>query len=98
MTPVEFRTALFSEVDEQRRAMPQHPEAPLWPRVVVPLGLLHALKGGGNRPVYRWLTRTERPWFPRLPERTRRWRLLKTHHAWPQAFLAAPTGLGVIDP
>jgi hypothetical protein len=26
------------------------------PSEVVTLGLLHALKGGGNRPFYRWLT------------------------------------------
>jgi hypothetical protein len=51
---VEFITALFSEVDEQRHALPQHPAAHLWPREVVTLGLLHALKGGGNRPFSRW--------------------------------------------
>src|SRR5262249_29104871 len=61
------------------------------------LGLLHALKGVGNRPFYRWLTRDYRPLFPRLPERTRLFRLLKTHQDWTRAFLAAPTVLGVID-
>jgi len=35
--------------------------------------------------------------FPRLPERTRLFRLLKTHQDWTQVFLAAPTVLGVID-
>src|SRR5215475_12696557 len=35
--------------------------------------------------------------FPRLPERTRLFRLFKTHHNWTQVFLAAPTVLGVID-
>jgi len=35
--------------------------------------------------------------FPRLPERTRLFRLFTTHHDWTQAFLAAPTVLGVID-
>ena len=49
MTTVEFITALFYEVDEQLRAIPKHPEAHLWPSEVVTLGLLHALKGGGNR-------------------------------------------------
>src|SRR5262249_7409212 len=38
-----------------------------------------------------------RPLFPRLPERTRLFRLLKTHQDWTRAFLAAPTVLGVID-
>jgi hypothetical protein len=35
--------------------------------------------------------------FPRLPERTRLFRLCTTHQDWTQVFLAAPTGLGVID-
>jgi hypothetical protein len=97
MSTVDFITALFYEVDEQMRAIPKHPEARLWPSEVVTLGLLHALKGGGNRPFYRWLTRDYRPLFPQLPERTRLFRLLKTHQDWTQIFLAAPTVLGVID-
>jgi len=97
MRTVDFITALFYEVDEQLGAIPKHPEAHLWPSEVVTLGLLHALKGGGNRPFYRWLTRDYRPLFPRLPERTRLFRLLKTHQDWTQAFLVAPTVLGVID-
>jgi hypothetical protein len=59
-------TALFYEVDEQLRTIPKHPEAHLWPSEVVTLGLLHALKGVGNRPFYRWLTRDYRPLFPRV--------------------------------
>ena len=97
MTTVEFITALFYEVDEQLHAIPKHPEAHLWPSEVVTLGLLHALKGVGNRPFYRWLTRDYRALFPRLPERTRLFRLFKTHQDWTQVFLAAPTVLGVID-
>src|SRR6266446_6264466 len=94
---VECITALFSEVDEQLGALPTHPEAPLWPSEVVPVGLLPARKGVGNRPLYRWLTRDSRPLCPRLPERTRLLRLLTTHQDGTQAFLAAPTVLGVID-
>ena len=97
MMTVEFITALFYEVDEQLGAIPKHPEAHLWPSEVVTLGLLHALKGGGNRAFYRWLTRDYRPLFPRLPERTRLFRLFTTHHDWTKAFLATPTVLGVID-
>ena len=52
MMTVEFITALFYEVDEQIGAIPKHPEAHLWPSEVVTLGLLHALKGGGNRAFY----------------------------------------------
>src|SRR5262245_25642154 len=60
MSTVDFITALFYEVDEQLGAIPKHPEAHLWPSEVVTLGLLHALKGGGNRPFYRWLMRDYR--------------------------------------
>jgi hypothetical protein len=80
MTPtVELITALFSEVDEQRHAIPTHPETHLWPSEVVTLGLVHALKGVGNRPFSRWVTRDSRALFPCLPERTRLVRLFTTH-------------------
>ena len=97
MITVELITALFYEVDEQLRTIPKHPEAHLWPSEVMTLGLLHALKGGGNRACYRWLMRDYRPLFPRLPERTRLFRRFVTHQDWTQVFLAAPTVLGVID-
>ena len=98
MTPVDFITALFYESDEQLRAIPKHPEAHLWPSEVGTWGLLHALKGGGNRAFYRWLTRDYRALFPRLPERTRLLRLFRPPQDWTQAFLAAPTVLGVLAP
>ena len=97
MTTVDFIIALFCQVDDHLRDIPKHPEAHLWPSEVVTLGLLHALKGGGNRAFYRWLTRDYRALFPRLPERTRLFRLFTTHPDWTQAFLAVPTVLGVID-
>jgi hypothetical protein len=97
MTTVEFLTALFCQVADQLPDTPKHPQAHLWLSAGVTLGLLHARKGVGNRPFYRWLTRDYRPLFPRLPERTRLFRLCKTHQAWTQAFLASPTVLGVID-
>jgi len=97
MIPLDFITALFSQVDEQMRARPKHPEAHLWPSEVGTLGLLHALKGVGNRAFSRWLTRDSRALFPQLPERTRLFRRFRTHQDWPQIFLAAPTVLGVID-
>src|SRR6266568_1396509 len=97
MATLDFITALFCQVDDHLPAIPKHPEAHLWPSEIVTLGLLHALKGVGNRAFYRWLTRDYRALFPRLPERTRLFRLLKTHQDWTTAFLAAPTVLGVID-
>src|SRR6267142_1579481 len=97
MTTIDCITALFCQVDDHLPGIPKHPEAHLWPSEVVTLGLLHALKGVGNRAFYRWLTRDSRVLFPRLPERTRLFRLLRTHQDWTEVFLAAPTVLGVID-
>jgi len=97
MTTVDFIIALFYHVDTHLHAIPKHPEAHLWPSEVVTLGLLHALKGVGNRAFYRWLKRDYRSLFPHLPERTRLFRLFTTHQDWTQAFLASPTVLGVID-
>src|SRR5713226_5976244 len=71
MITIDFITALFCQVDDHLSGLPKHPDAHLWPSEVVTLGLLHALKGVGNRPFYRWLTRDYRTLFPRLPERTR---------------------------
>src|SRR5262245_2975312 len=96
-TTTEFITALFCQGDDQLAGFPKHPEARLCPSEVVTLGLLHALTGVGNRAFYRWLTRDYRALFPQLPERTRLFRLFRTHHDWTQIFLAAPTVLGVID-
>jgi hypothetical protein len=97
MTTVDFIITLFCEVDEHMPGIPKHPHATLWPSEVVTLGLLHALKGVGNRAFYRWLTKDYRVFFPRLPERTRLFRLFMTHQDWTQVFLASPTVLGVID-
>jgi len=56
-TTIDCITALFCQVDDQLTGLPTHPETRLWPSEVVTLGLLHALKGVGNRAFYRWLTR-----------------------------------------
>jgi len=61
------------------------------------LGVLFALKGVGNRAFYRWLVRDYRPLFPKLPERTRLFRLLTVHQAWTNDFLVQPGLLSVID-
>ena len=64
MTPLEFITAVFCHVDDHRPGTPKHPHANLWPSEIVTLGLLHTLKGVGNRACYRWLTRDSRALFP----------------------------------
>jgi len=97
MTTPDFIIALFYAVDQEMLDVPKHPEAKLYPSEVVTLALLFAIKGGGTRAFYRWLTRDYLPLFPQVPERTRLARLFKTHTAWTARFLAAPTVLGVAD-
>ena len=97
MTTVEFITTLFCRIDDRLSDLPKHPQAHLYPSEIVTLAVLFALKGGGERPFYRWLSRDYHPLFPRLPERTRLFRLFATHQAWADRFLATPTVLGVAD-
>ena len=97
-TTIDCITAFFGQVDAHLPAIPTHPEAHLWPREGGTLGLLRALTGGGHRACVRWLPRDSRALGPRLPERPRLLRLLQPHQDGPRAFLATPTGLGVIDP
>jgi hypothetical protein len=96
-TTIDCITALCCQVDDHLSGLPKHPEAHLGPSEVGTLGLLHARTGVGNRAFSRWLTRDYRALFPRVPERTRLLRLFRTHQDWTTAFVAAPTGLGVID-
>jgi hypothetical protein len=97
MTTIDFITELFCRVDDQMTDLPKHPQAILWPSEVVTLGLLQALKGVGNRAFFRWVAKDYRDLFPYLPERTRLFRLFKTHQTWTFRFLAAPTVLGLVD-
>ena len=57
MTTIDWITDLFCRIDDRMQSLPKHPQATLWPSEVVTLGVLHALKGVGNRAFYRWLTR-----------------------------------------
>jgi hypothetical protein len=90
MTTHDFIIALFYAVDQEMLHVTKHPEAKLYPSEVVTLALLFAVKGGGMRAFYRWLTRDYLALFPQVLERTRLARLFKTHTAWTIQFLVAP--------
>ena len=49
-TTIACITAFCCQVADHLAGLLKAPEARLWPSEVVTLGLLHALKGGGNRP------------------------------------------------
>jgi hypothetical protein len=97
MSTEDFTTVLFCRIHDVMRDVRQHCQSKLHPSEVVTLGILFALKGVGNRAFYRWADGNLRPLFPNLPERTRLFRLFKTHRAWTNSFLAEPTILGVAD-
>jgi len=97
MSTEEFIISLFDRVDDRMRDVSKHPQAALYPSELVTLALLSALKGDGPRAFYRWLVRDYRPLFPKLPERTRLFRLFVAHRDWAARFLADPTVLGVAD-
>lgn len=97
MTTEDFITELFCKIDDQMRTARQHCQAKLKPSEVVTLAMLFALKGVGNRAFYRWLKRDYLPLFPKLPERTRLFRLFNSHCHWTQQFMVEPSLIGIID-
>jgi hypothetical protein len=97
MTTVDFITQLFCRIDDLMPAAEKHSQAHLYPSEVVTLAVLFALKGVGNRAFYRWLERDYQPLFPKLPVRTRLFRLFNTHRPWTQTFLAEPSLIGIVD-
>jgi hypothetical protein len=97
MTTVEFSIALCCRIDDALADLPMHLQAHMYPSEVVTQAVLFALKGGGERPFCRWLTRDHRSLCPHLPERTRLFRMFATHQAWADRFLAEPTVLRVTD-
>ena len=97
MTTNDFIIELFCRVDDAMGEVPKHNQASLYPSEVVTLGVLCAIKGVGNRAFHRWIKRDYLSLFPRLPERTRLFRLFVTHQQWTDLFLANPTILGVAD-
>lgn len=94
MTTEDFIIALFIRIDDAMKGIIKHSQAKLYPSEIVTLGVLFALKGAGNRAFYRWVKRDWWLWFPKLPERTRLFRLFKAHRDWTDRFLAEPTVLG----
>jgi hypothetical protein len=97
MTTQDFIIELFCRIDDAMRDVAKHSQANLYPSEIVTLGILFALKGVGNRAFYRWLERDWKALFPRLPDRTRLFRLFKAHQDWTNCFLAASSLLGVAD-
>jgi len=93
----DFIIELFCRVDDATKSISKHSQAKLYPSEIVTLALLFVLKGVGNRAYYRWVRRDWIHLFPNLTERTRLFRLFRTHREWARQFLAEPSLLGLAD-
>jgi hypothetical protein len=97
VTTEHFIIDLFCRVDDTMPNAQKHSQANLHPSEIVTIALLFALKGVGNRAFYRWLKRNYGHLFPKLPERTRLFRLFNSHCHWVDHFMADPSLIGLID-
>lgn len=97
MTLTDFIATLFFIIDETMTDLPKDPRAHLWPSELVTLGVLYVLKAQSQRRFHQWLKANYLSLFPRLPERTRLFRLLRAHQDWADRFLADPGMLLVSD-
>jgi len=97
MSSEDFITELFCRIDHAMAGVKKHSQANLYPSEIVTLGFLFAIKGVGDRAFYRWVKHDLRRLFPKVPDRTRRFRLCAVHQDWTNRFLAAPTILSVTD-
>ena len=88
MTTDDFIITLFCRIHDVTKDTPKHLKANLYPSEIVTLGVQVALKGMENRALYRWLVCDYKHLFPKLPERTRLFRLFVTHQDWTNLFLA----------
>ena len=97
MTTIDFTIALFCRVDDVLFDQHKHSYSLLHPSEVVTLAMLQVLRGEGNRAFDRWVRRELGTLFPRLPERTRLFRLFVDYQSLCQRFLAQATLFGVVD-
>jgi hypothetical protein len=79
MTTEDFIIELFCRIDDAMKGVPKHSQSKLYPSEIVTLAILFAIKGVGQRAFYRWLKNNFSPLFPKLPDRTRLFRLFKAH-------------------
>ena len=94
---IDFITELFCRIDDKIGWIKKHSQCKLYASEIVTIGVLYGLKGVGVRAFYRWLKRDYGECFPMLPDRTRLFRLLKTHQEWGRYFLEEASLLGVVD-
>ncbi len=97
MTTEDIIIHIFYHVDNALGKVGKDPCAKLYPREVVTIGILFALKGGYFRAFYRWLKRDFDRLFGGLPDRTNVARQLRDCQQLTDALIAEPSMLNVVD-
>lgn len=97
LTLIDFITELFCRVDDDMKGVSKDPRSHLWPSELVSIGVLYVLKAQSQSRFYRWLKANYLDLFPRLPERSRLFRLLRIYQHWADRFLAHPGMMLVSD-
>ena len=97
MTTIDFTLSLFCRIDDVLLDQEKPAFALLYPSEVVTLAMLQVLRGEGNRAFDCWIRRELSGLFPRLPERTRLFRLFIKYQDLAQRFLAQGTFFGIVD-
>jgi hypothetical protein len=97
MTTEDIIIQIFCVVDQAMSQVRKVPQAKLYPREVVTIGILFALKGGHSRAFCRWLKRDYAALFGGLPDRTTLLRQLRARQTQADALLADASVLNVID-
>mgnify|MGYP003565875461 CR=1 FL=1 len=85
---------MFCKIDDKMKGIPKHSQASLYPSEIVTLACLFVLKGKGTRAFYRWVRDNYRHLFPKLPHRTRLFRLFATHRDWSDRLLSDTPSVG----
>ncbi|MDW8029773.1 MAG: hypothetical protein RMK94_15440 [Armatimonadota bacterium] len=93
----DFIIELFCRIDDEMKDFKKHSQSNLYPREIVTIKVLFATKGEGSRPFYLWLKGNFLSLFPKLPERTRLFRLLESHKEWTERFIEEPTVSSIAD-
>lgn len=88
---------LFCSRDDELTDVKQHDQALLHPSETGTIGVIYALKGGGYRAFYRWLSQNWRYFFPKLPEQRRLRRILGHYRSLTDRFLRKPSFVTVLD-
>ncbi|WP_395088652.1 hypothetical protein [Armatimonas sp.] len=97
LTLIDFITELFCRVDDDMKDVWKDPRSHLWPSELVSIGVLYVLKAQSQSRFYRWLSSNYLHLFPRLPERSRLFRLLRIYQHWADRFLANPGMMLISD-